>query len=341
MRYILLCITLFLTHHSNAADLLHDISMPYDIKVSPEMTLRVTLTKAKQQPPQNSPKKVVIFLPGRASFFEKNKGLILGITGHDYTGTQNVKLAHQADFWCVDMRGQGASLGRLGPNDQRGHIDSFETYLADIHHVITKIIAPTYSGQKVEFYLMGSSLGGHLAVRYLQDYAQKSPLHFKRALLIVPMIRFKTNPWPRPLAKGFVHFMAALSFSKTYAIGYGDLDLSKSDFTRFKGHHNLKAFNETNEMMAQNPGLITGGPTYGWIKAAFDSEEFLHKKALPKNVPMIAYVAGQDAAVESTATLEFCKQQAISVKFYPNSRHNILKETKEYAPLFWEHIDLS
>ncbi len=92
------------------------------------------------------------------------------------------------------MRAQGASGGRLGENDQRGHINSFETYLSDIHTLITDAIAPAYEGQNVEFYLMGASLGGHLALRYLQDYAQKSPLTFKRALLVVPMIEFITPP---------------------------------------------------------------------------------------------------------------------------------------------------
>jgi len=286
---LLFCIALFASQNT-WADLLNDVSTPYDIKVAPEITLRVTHTKAKNTP-QNAPQKVVIFLPGRASFFQKNKGLILGVTGHDYRGTQGVTLGHQADFWCIDMRGHGASLGRLGPNNQRCHIDSFETYLADIHQVITSTIAPAYKGQNVEFYIMGSSMGGHLAVRYLQDYATQTPIQFKRALLIVPMIRFKTGAWPRFIAKNLVKTANILGFSKTYALGYGDLNLSKSDFTRFKGHHDRQAFDDTNKMMAQNPSLITGGPTYGWVKAAFNSEDFLYEKPLPTTIVSCAKVS--------------------------------------------------
>lgn len=339
-RFLLLTCPLLFSFQSARADLLHDVSIPYDIKVAQDITLRVTHTKAKNIP-ENTPKKVVIFLPGRASFFQKNKGLILGITGHDYTGTQGIELPHQADFWCLDMRAHGASLGRLGPNNQRGHIDSFETYLADIHHVITKKIAPAYEGQYVEFYIMGSSMGGHLALRYLQDYAAKTSIQFKRALLIVPMIHFKTSPWPRIIAKSLSKTVAFLGFSKAYALGYGDLDLSKSDFTKFKGHHNLDSFKDTNEMMAQNPNLITGGPTYGWVSAAFESEASLCSTPLPKRIDYIAYVAGNDGVVDSNSTLEFCKKNNIRVKFYGKSRHNILKETKEYAPTFWQDIDLS
>lgn len=340
LRPLLLLCTFFFSFKNAGADLLHDASTPYDVKVAPEITLRVTHTKAKNSQ-KNTPKKVVIFLPGRASFFQKNKGLILGVTGHDYTGTQGVQLPHQADFWCIDMRGHGASLGRLGPNNQRGHIDSFETYLADIHQVITSTIAPAYEGQNVEFYIMGSSMGGHLAIRYLQEYAANSPIQFKRALLIVPMIHFKTGPWPRVIAKSLSKTVGLLGFSKSYAIGYGDLDLSKSDFTRFKGHHDRKAFDETNEMMAKNPNLITGGPTYGWVSAAFESEDPLCSAPLPKNIDYVAYVAGNDGAVDSNSTLEFCKQHNIRVKFYGKSQHNILKETKEYAPTFWQDLDLS
>ncbi len=331
----LLTLTFLISAPKVQADLLHDISTTYSINVAPNVNLRVTYTAAKAPT-----KKVVIFLPGRASFFEKNKGLILGVTGHSYEGTNNVELPNQADFWCIDMRAHGASGGRLGANDQRGHIDSFDTYLSDIHTVITDKIAPAYEGQNVEFYIMGSSLGGHLALRYLQDYANQSAITFKRALLIVPMVEFMTKPWPRPVAKGLVTSACAISFSKKYALGYGDLDLSKSDFTRFKGHHSRTAFDETNAMMAKNPELITGGPTFGWLKAAFDSEGPLQERSLPQGVEIISYVAGDDTVVDANATLAFCKRHDAKVYFYAKSRHNILKETKEFSGTFWQDLDL-
>ncbi len=147
-------------------------------------------------------------------------------------------------------------------------------------------------------------------------------------------------PWPRSVAKGLAASASTLSFSKKYALGYGDLDLSKSDFSRFKGHHNRKEFDETNEMMAQNTSLITGGPTFGWVNAAFKSENPLQERSLPKNVDIVAYVAGDDTVVNSVATIDFCKRHKATVKLYPKSRHNILKETKEYAPTFWQDLDL-
>ncbi len=76
---------LFLT--TVQADLLHESSTFYNIKVASDVRLRVSYTAAKAPT-----KKVVIFLPGRASFFEKNKGLILGVTGHSTEGTQGINL---------------------------------------------------------------------------------------------------------------------------------------------------------------------------------------------------------------------------------------------------------
>ena len=259
-------------------DHLRQISEIYKVPVAKDVALRVTYTAAKAPS-----KKVIIYIPGRASFFEKNTHLILTLSGHTTTASHGYAMKNTCDFWCIDPRGQGRSDGRLKSKDtsnkpdQRGHIDSFETYLSDMDHVIQNHILPFYENMDVDIYLMGASLGGHLILRHLQTKGQDLSKKIKGALAIVPMVQMNTDPWPEFVARSLVTVAAKTGFAESYAIGYGDVNLDNPDFTRFKGHHSKKAFEDTNTMMANNLDLVTGGPTYGWVTAAFASQYTLTK----------------------------------------------------------------
>jgi len=337
MRALLsFCLVIFAFINAGATPIqtLRDISTIYKVPVGQDTALRVTYTAAKAPT-----KKVIIFLPGRASYFEKNRGLVLALTGHSYKASFGKPLMNQADFWCVDPRAQGGSNGRLAPNDQRGHIDDFETYLHDIHIVIKDKIAPSYKGQNVEFYLMGSSLGGHLALRYLQGFSAKMPITLQKSLFVVPMVEMNTAPWPVLVAKGLAYGAVKMGKSQTYAIGYGDMKLDKPDFSKFTGHHNEKAFDQTNALMLADLSLVTGGPTYGWVAAAFDSQDKLLTSPLLKKHKIVFFLAGNDKAVLTSTSQDFAKQHGITTYIYNDSYHNILKESAAYAGSFWQDLD--
>ncbi len=316
---------------------LKDISTIYSVPVAQDINVRVAFTAAK-----TPTRKVIIYVPGRASYFEKNTGLILALTGHDFLGSHGYQLKNQADVWCLDPRAQGGSGGRLendsGTPDQRGHIEDFSDYSKDLHKAITTLILPAYQNQNVDFYLMGASMGGHIIIRYLQEYKDNLPVAFKGALGIVPMIAMDTSPWPELVAKTVVNGAKFAGFGDHYAIGYGDVHLDNPDFTRFKGHHNEFEFHDTNTVMLADMSLVTGGPTNQWVASAFESQIELKKHTLP-DIPTTLFVAGQDTAVLSQASKEFATTNQVTVHEYPDSRHNIIKESKAYCGPFWQDLD--
>ncbi len=315
---------------------LRDISTIYKVPVTQDVALRVTYTAAK-----SPSKKVIILLPGRASYFEKNRGLILALTGHNYEASFGYSFKNQADVWCIDFRAQGGSDGRLSPGDQRGHIDHFDTYLNDLHSVIKDKIIQNYKKKNVEFYLMGSSLGGHIVLRYLQDFNDRLPFSIKKSLLVVPMIEMNTSPWPFIVAKALAYGGVKMGLAETYAIGHGDMNLDKPDFKKFKGHHNKKTFEETNAIMLEDFSLVTGGPTYGWVAAAFDSQKKLLSTSIviPKDQTLVFFLSGNDKTVITKTSQKFAQQYGIKIYNYDDAYHNLLKESTDYAGSFWQDLD--
>ena len=316
----------------------HDISKLEHVQVTDNIALRISYTAARAPT-----RKVVIFCPGRASYIEKNAGFILAITGHNTDASHGYEFKNQVDFWCLDIRAQGGSGGRVldenGQPTQRGHIDNFDDYVSDLHAVITTKILPTYKDMNVEFYLMGSSLGGHIILRFLQNYKDNLPMSIKRALAIVPMVEMDTSPWPTLVADSLVTAATSFGYGDNYAIGYGDSKFDNPDFSRFKGHHNEEEFFKTNAIMKSNPSLITGGPTNAWVKAAFESQKLLWSKPYPETVPVTFFLAGQDRAVITEASQNLAKEKGFSLFLYEKSLHNILKETAEASGTFWQDLD--
>jgi lysophospholipase len=311
------------------------------VNVKPDLKLRVV--KVDRYSSQ-APKNVIILLPGRASFYEKNQDFVEILSGKSDIMTQdqqppiaNPFRSLNADVWVVDYRAHGKSDGRLGVNDQRCHIQDFQDYLSDLNTVLTKLIIPNYQNQPVRYYLMGSSMGGHIALRYVQDYQHP----FAKVLLVVPMFDFKTDPWPKWVARTIIQGSRLIGRGSEYAIGYGDFNLAKQAFNREKSHHNRLAFDETNNLLKNNPQLITSGPTNDWVSAAFVSCETLMNRNAMKQVtiPVEIFAAGEDHQVENAAMIEAQKLlPSCTLTTIDGAWHNLLKESDPYRVVFLQKL---
>ena len=291
--------------------------------------------------------KVVIFLPGRASFFEKNLSMLKAIAGYETIHNEKIKMP--CDVWSIDHAGHGKSLGRLGVNDQRCHISDFDDYVREAEELIHDKILKHYAGQQKKIYLVGSSMGGAVALRILQDQLgtaaeSNKSIPFHKLILIAPMIEFKTGMFPRWLARALSYVATALGWGEVYAFGFKDLDLARADFTKFTSHHDEADFHKTNEFLRNAPHLITSGPTFSWVNAAFQAVEKLkrfavhYQKSQLKKPSIVGFIAGDDSFVHNAATLALLKGIGATIYHYPTARHNLIKETPDHIPNFWQHL---
>ena len=186
----------------------------------------------------------IILLQGRASFIEKNVEFISKLTDLGFS------------VMTFDWRGMGGS-DRVLPHQQKNHIENFDIYTNDLHQILENVVKPRTKDKLV---LLGSSMGGQLALRYMHDHLH----NVNGAVLMAPMLDIVTKPFPHWSVGPVVKLMCLLGFSESYAFGYGDHDPNKPDFTKNREtndpHHFWKTVETVKKMAA-----IYHGWSYLWL----------------------------------------------------------------------------
>lgn len=266
--------------------------------------------------------KTIVLLTGRASFIEKNQEFIDDLTRRGF----NVEL--------MEWRGHGGS-DRPILHSQKCHIDSFQTYLNDLHLYLENHVAPRHPGPWI---MVGVSMGGHLALRYAHDH----PEHIKKLALVVPMIDMATAPFPRSIVGPLTWWMCFWGFQETYAFGFKDIILTTiPPFSRET--HDKNRHEKTYETMRMYPDFVISGPTFGWVKAAHESivatgtPDFYNKITMPVFIQLadLDHLVVNGIVPSKCAAMKHC-----TMKTYKGSYHNITKETDDIRNSFLNDLEL-
>ena len=83
------------------------------------------------------------------------------------------------DVWTLDWRGQGLS-DRLLPDPEKGHVDSYDSYLRDADQFLTDIVRLDQSPRPR--ILLAHSMGGGIGTLYLERH----PGRFDKAVFASP-----------------------------------------------------------------------------------------------------------------------------------------------------------
>jgi lysophospholipase len=237
--------------------------------------------------------------------------------------------------WSItsfDWRGQGGS-GRLTEDLHCGHIDSFDTYVADLADFAAAWREESY-GPHV---LVGHSMGGHLVLRALVE----GRVEADAAVLVAPMLGLKSPVGPR-LGERLARLLARGGFARRRAWGRNE-----RPFTRAARQTLLTSDRERYEdelwWIEANPTNVAGPPSWGWLAEAFRStREVAANPALATlDVPLLLLVAEKDALVDPVAAIRVAERlpRAVLVRFGPEARHELLRETDAIRDRAIQEID--
>src|SRR5690606_27183905 len=90
------------------------------------------------------------------------------------------------------------------------------------------------------------------------------------------------------------------------------------------------------------PDLLLGGPTIGWLNAAYRSMSMLNNPAYAERVkvPLLIGIGGRDIIVDSLAAEAFANRVKLCTKIVlPLARHEILHETDAIRGSFFAAFD--
>lgn len=207
---------------------------------------------------------------------------------------------HGISLHAMDHRGHGHSGGR------RGHVLGFGTFLGDFDRFRHAVAAESPPGRPL--FLLGHSLGGLIALRYLQEHPHAG---LRGAVLSAPLLGVALTPprWKTALARALARVLPSLPMS-------GSIDAA--DLTHDEAH--AEAY-RTDALVHRTvtPRLYTS--MLMAIESAFAAPERLH-------LPLLFLVPGEDRIVRSEETLRFAEGLAgdVTVRTYPGFRHELFNE---------------
>ena len=261
------------------------------------------------------------------------KGTILIFTGftefiEKYYETIGDLLALKWNVVVFDWRGQGLSSKLLKDKD-KGYIENFDQFLQDAEAIYNIKVAKLPKPHN----LLGHSMGGHLALRELQEH----PDRFYKAVLSAPMQSIAGLP-TGALSK-VAGFFRLLGMGQSYVIGGKDGDKNKtydrltSDISRFK---------KWSSIFKKEPRLLMGSATWTWSKAAAKSMSMSMKAEQLKKIITPVYLASpKEDVVVNQVTHEKLDDinPLIRVVSYPEARHEIYTESNKHRKKFLREVD--
>lgn len=272
--------------------------------------------------PKHPPKGTILLCQGYSEFIEKYDEVVQQLLDRDLA------------VLTFDWRGQGLS-SRLIKDPQKGHSTSFADFIKDAVLVDDQLMRSMPNPH----YLMGHSMGGHLAFRLLQEY----PKRFQKAILCAPFFGWSPNFGAGKMHPSLVvliaSFMKLLGYGQDYTFGasppYPNKTLTgqTSDLIRFQ---------KRVDFYKLEPHILMGGPTWNWILESTKSLQLILQKERIHAIqtPTLVASGAKDGMVNPQMHHQVAAQsESIKLVDFPDAMHEILMEREIIQEKFWKLFD--
>jgi lysophospholipase len=246
----------------------------------------------------------LLFAGGRGDFIEK----YLEADAHWFGRGWNVT--------AFDWRGQGGSRGTI----EGGHYGSFDPVVGDLDALLASWRAET-PGPHVA---IGHSMGGHILLRVLAD--RHPPLD--AAVLVAPMLGINSAPVPSFAAAATASTMTALGLGRHPAWHQDDAPPPAGSLRQKILTGCPERYEDELYWWEKEPGYSLGAPSWGWLKAAYESiARLTPAKLAAVDIPVLLVMAERDRLVSPDAIREAARHLPRSeLVAFPDAAHEILRE---------------
>lgn len=240
--------------------------------------------------PAERKSRAVVISSGRTEFIDKYAEVAFDLFQQGYA------------VYVIDHRGQGFSERLLG-DSHKGHVVDFEHYIADLHQLVTEVIAPREPLLPV---LVGHSMGGAIVARFLQVHPDSA----SGAVLCSPMLEINTGA-PQRIVWPILSRIEALLSSLDKEPGYvpGGVPYAATQFNKEGRMNHLTScearLDYFNQQYSNFPQVQMGSPTRHWLLQAFEAMALILAEVDRIRVPVAVIVSGGDRIVREGGAIEF------------------------------------
>ncbi|HEX8624708.1 MAG TPA: alpha/beta hydrolase [Allosphingosinicella sp.] len=249
----------------------------------------------------------LLFAGGRGDFIEK----YLEAQDHWHRGGWNVT--------AFDWRGQGGSQGDL----PGGHLDGFETLVGDLAGLIDFWRGASPGPHAV----VAHSMGGHVLLRTL---AERNP-PIDAAVLVAPMLMINSGPMPAFAAQWLASAASQFGWSGQPAWQQPSTPQPAGSLRQSILTGCADRYSDELWWWEKDPSFNLGVPSWGWLKAAFDSCSAVTPARLAEvEAPVLLLGTERDRLVSPAAIRRAAAQLRVAeLVLYEDSAHEILRERDE------------
>ncbi len=231
----------------------------------------------------------------------------------------------------MDWRGQGLSE-RLLPVREKGHIQDFGVFRSDLRVFMTEIVKKRMPGPYI---LLAHSMGGLPALQSLAD----GDADYRAAVLSAPMTRLFDGLAKRIGVRLVAQAATRIGLSRYAIAGVKEHSMAfEGNFlTTDRARHE-----RFRELQSAAPNATIREPTYGWIRAATEAMDDLHKPRRFQNLktPTLIVSAENDHFVRTSDHRWIASQSPlIENVVLKGALHEILMERDEIRDQFWKAFD--
>ena len=258
----------------------------------------------------------MVILHGRTEFLEK------------YSDTAAAWAARGFVAWSLDWRGQGGSARALA-DERKGHVGGFDEYQRDF-----RALAAAAADEPGPHLLQAHSMGGLIGLRALVDGAAK----VEAAIFTAPMWGLSLPRGQEVAARLLSTAACVLGFGDRYAPGGGGA--TPYALQGFEGNlltSDAAGFERIARLVREGGSRALGGPTLGWLRAAFDEMDAL--ASAPLDTPALILLGGAEAVVSPEAIGARAARDGATLVTLPDARHEPLFETPDTLAAVWKAID--
>lgn len=224
-------------------------------------------------------------------------------------------------FVIYDHSGQGDS-GRLLADTEKGHIDTFDTYINDLQLVVQT--SRDIFGS-IPIHLLCHSMGGTIAWLHYAEH----PGTVDSLILSAPMFSIETGIGiPLFMVESIARICCKNGMGNRYVATTGPFDHDMPfDDNELTADPNRFAFNL--HLANSIPFAPIGGPTYCWLSEAFTAMRRTKKVNGSIDCPVYFLAGSEDRVVG----LDIIEQMSLAVNgkysVYEHARHELLMEVTE------------
>lgn len=252
----------------------------------------------------------LVILPGRSEPLEKYAEVVYDL--------DHGKKAQAFKYFLMDHRGQGSS-GRMVDDSEKGYVDHFENYAADVKTFMDTVVSKETCSEKL---LLAHSLGAGIAV----DFMLKNPEYFDRAFLTSPMLKIQTAPYSYAVARSIVLASMAAGRGKKFAVGQKSFNPTRNfeanTFTTSEARYNMAM-----DMFDLFPQTRLGGVTNRWLNEVMSATKHMRKDYADLKLPLRVAHAGIETYSEPSEMIRLCEEAPHCNRvFLKDSKHEVLMD---------------